>query len=44
MRVALWSVLLLAVVVLGWMAYRIAKEPSKPLLLPQVAGAEAASV
>ncbi|HEY6621583.1 MAG TPA: DUF3999 domain-containing protein [Steroidobacteraceae bacterium] len=27
MRVALWSVLLLAVAVLAWMAYRIAKEP-----------------
>jgi hypothetical protein len=31
MRVALWGVLLLAVVVLSWMAYRIAKEPDKPL-------------
>jgi hypothetical protein len=27
MRVALWSVLLLAVLILGWMAYRIAKDP-----------------
>jgi Protein of unknown function (DUF3999) len=27
MRVALWSVLLLAVAVLGWMAYRIARDP-----------------
>jgi uncharacterized protein DUF3999 len=27
MRVALWSVLILAVVLLGWMAYRISKEP-----------------
>jgi hypothetical protein len=26
MRVALWSVLLLAVVLLSWMAYRISKE------------------
>jgi len=28
MRVALWSVLLLAVVVLSWMAYRISKDPN----------------
>jgi hypothetical protein len=31
-RFALWSVLLLAVIVLGWMAYRLAKDPEdKPL-------------
>lgn len=29
MRVVLWSVLLLAVVVLSWMAYRISKSPSE---------------
>lgn len=29
MRVARWSVLLLAVAVLGWMAYRIAKDPKE---------------
>ena len=28
MRVALWSVLLLAVTVLSWMAYRISKDPN----------------
>jgi hypothetical protein len=27
MRIALWSVLLLAVAVLGWMAYRVARDP-----------------
>jgi len=31
MRVALWSVLLLAVGVLSWMAYRISKEPNDNL-------------
>jgi hypothetical protein len=31
MRVALWSVLLLAVAVLGWMAYRIARDPKDNL-------------
>jgi len=30
-RVALWSVLLLAVLVLGWMAYRIARDPKDNL-------------
>jgi uncharacterized protein DUF3999 len=31
-RFALWSVLLLAVIVLGWMAYRLAKDPEdKPI-------------
>jgi hypothetical protein len=29
MRIALWSVLLLAVVVLSWMAYRISKNPNE---------------
>jgi hypothetical protein len=29
MRVLLWSVLLLAVVVLSWMAYRISKNPNE---------------
>jgi hypothetical protein len=31
MRVALWSVLLLAVTVLSWMAYRISKDPNDNL-------------
>jgi hypothetical protein len=31
-RVALWSVLLLAVLVLGWMAYRLSKDPKDNLL------------
>jgi hypothetical protein len=31
-RVALWSVLLLAVLVLGWMAYRLSKGPKDNLL------------
>ncbi len=32
MRVALWSVLLLAVVVLSWMAYRISRDPKDNLV------------
>jgi Protein of unknown function (DUF3999) len=31
MRIALWSALLLAVIVLAWMAYRISRDPKDPL-------------